>query len=202
MNSLLALLFTFLASGSAFASTPKIDPGTYAVDPVHSKVGFEIAHLVISTVEGQFTSYKGTVELGKRLEDTKIEATIDVASISTGNADRDKHLKSPDFFDAANDKFKTITFVSKKVSGTADHLVVKGDITLRGVTKPITLEGKYAGVVTDPYGNTKVAFSAKGTLSRKDFGLVWNKMIEAGPVVGDQVTLDLRIEAGKPQAKN
>jgi polyisoprenoid-binding protein YceI len=198
MKSLFILSLT-LVSASAFAATPKIEAGTYAIDPAHTKVGFEISHLVISTVEGRFDTFTGNVVMGKKLDDTKIDASIDVASVSTGNADRDKHLKSPDFFDAA--KYPTITFVAKSVSGAADHLAVKGDITIHGVTKPITLDAKYTGVVNDPFGNTRVAFAGKGKLSRKDFGLTWSKAVEAGPVVGDEVTLDLRIEASKPIAK-
>jgi polyisoprenoid-binding protein YceI len=197
MNSLFALGFT-LVSISAFAA-PKIDPGTYSVDPAHSKVGFEVSHLVISTVEGRFNAVTGSITMGKKLEDLKIDASIDASSVSTGNNDRDKHLKSPDFFDVT--KFPKITFVSKSVSGSADHLSVKGDLTIHGVTKAVTLEGKYTGVVNDPFGNTKVAFAGRGTVSRKEFGLLWNKAVEAGPVVGDEVTLDLRIEAGKPTAK-
>jgi polyisoprenoid-binding protein YceI len=197
MKTLFILGMSVLTAASAFAA-PKIEAGKYGIDPAHSKVGFEISHLVISTVEGRFDTFTGNVEMGKKIDDTKIDASIDVNSISTGNGDRDKHLKSPDFFDAA--KFGTITFVSKSVSGATDHLAIKGDLTIHGVTKPVTLDGKYMGVVNDPYGNTKVAFSAKGKISRKDFGLIWSKMVEAGPVVGDEVTLDIRIEAGKPGA--
>jgi polyisoprenoid-binding protein YceI len=197
MKSVIALVLS-LVSVSAMAA-PKLEAGTYAVDAAHSKVGFEISHLVISTVEGRFDTVTGEIVMGKKVEDMRINANIDVASVSTGNADRDKHLKSPDFFDAA--KFPQITFVSKSVSGPTDSLTVKGEITIHGVTKPITLLGKYTGSVVDPYGNTKIAFSGKGTLSRKAFGLVWNKAVEAGPVVGDEVTIDLRIEAGKPAAK-
>jgi polyisoprenoid-binding protein YceI len=197
MKSVIALALS-LVSVSAIAA-PKFEAGTYAVDAAHSKVGFEISHLVISTVEGRFDTVTGEIVMGKKFDDTKITASIDVASVSTGNADRDKHLKSPDFFDAA--QFPKITFVSDSVSGPADRLTIKGEITIRGVTKPITLGGKYTGSVVDPYGNTKIAFYGKGTLSRKSFGLVWNKLVEAGPVVGDEVTIDLRIEAGKPAVK-
>ncbi len=181
----------------AFAATPKIEAGKYGIDPAHSKIGFEISHLVISTVEGRFDAFSGDIEMGSKLEDLKINASADVGSISTANADRDKHLKSPDFFDA--EKFPKMTFVSKKVSGTADKLKVLGDLTIHGVTKPVTLDAKYMGVVNDPYGNTKVAFNGKGKINRKDFGLTWSKAVEAGPVVGDEVTLDIRIEAGKPK---
>ncbi len=195
---LFALLSVLLASQS-FAATAKIEPGKYAIDPAHSKVGFGISHLVIATVEGGFSQYAGDIELGKKIEDTKVNVNVDVASIDTRNADRDKHLKGPDFFDA--EKFPKMTFVSKKVAGTPEAMKVTGDLTLHGVTKPVTLDGKYLGVVNDPFGNTKAVFTAKGKINRKDFGLTWNKAVEAGPVVGDEVDLDLRIEAGKPLAK-
>jgi len=198
MKTTLTLIFS-LISIAAFAATPKIEQGSYNIDPAHSKVGFEISHLVISTVEGRFDTFTGTIEMGKKLEDLKLNASIEVASVSTGNADRDKHLKSADFFNA--EKFPKMTFVSTSVSGPADHMTVKGDLSIHGVTKPVKFEGKYTGVANDPFGNTKIAFNGRGTISRKEFGLLWNKAVEAGPVVGNEVTLDLRIEAGKPVAK-
>lgn len=188
-----------MASSAAFASAPKIESGSYSVDPMHSKVGFEVGHLVIASVEGRFDQVGGTIEMGKKIEDTKINAKIDVKSVSTGNVDRDKHLLGPDFFDAQ--KFPEMTFVSKKVTGSPSALKVAGELTLHGVTKPVTLEGKYLGNVVDMYGNNKVAFVAKGKINRKDFGLTWTKAVEAGPVVGDEVSIDLKVEGGKPGAK-
>jgi polyisoprenoid-binding protein YceI len=193
-----------LISSVAVASTPKsgapkIEAGSYSVDPTHSKVGFEVGHLVIASVEGRFDQVGGTIEMGKKLEDTKIQAKIDVKSVSTGNADRDQHLLGPDFFDAQ--KHPEMTFVSKKVTGTPASMKVVGDLTLHGVTKPVTLDGKYLGSVVDMFGNTKVAFMAKGKINRKDFGLTWSKAVEAGPVVGDEVVIDLKVEGGKPAAK-
>ncbi len=193
---LLSLVFV---SSLAMANPVKIEAGKYSLDPAHSKIGFEIAHLVIATVEGRFDQMSGEISMGSKIEDTKMNASIDVASVSTGNGDRDKHLASPDFFDAA--KFPKMTFVSKSVSGKAEALKITGDLTLHGVTKSVTLDGKYLGVVNDPFGNTKVVFSAKGKLNRKDFGLTWSKAVEAGPVVGDEVSLEFKVEAGKPVAK-
>jgi polyisoprenoid-binding protein YceI len=188
-----------IASQAALASTPKIEAGKYALDGTHSKIGFDVSHLVIASVEGRFDKISGDVEMGSKIEEMKINAKVETASVSTGNGDRDKHLTSPDFFDSA--KFPEMTFVSKSVSGKADALKVKGDLTLHGVTKSVTLDGKYLGVVNDPFGNTKIAFVAKGKINRKDFGLTWNKAVEAGPVVGDEVSIDLKIEAGKPTVK-
>ena len=195
LMSVLAIIFGVYAN----ATPAKIEAGKYAIDPAHTKIGFEISHLVISTVDGRFDQYTGDVEMGKTVDDTKLNATLQVASINTGNGDRDKHLKGPDFFNA--EQFPTITFKSTKITGKADALKITGDLTLHGVTKSVTLDGKYMGVVNDPFGNTKVAFVARGKLSRKDFGLTWSKTIEAGPVVGDEVVLSLNVEAGKPIAK-
>jgi polyisoprenoid-binding protein YceI len=193
------ILSTLLLSSVALANPVKIEAGKYGLDPAHSKIGFEIAHLVIATVEGRFDKVSGDIEMGAKLEDTKINADIEIASVNTGNGDRDKHLQSPEFFDSA--KFPKMSFVSKSVTGKADKLKIAGDLTMHGVTKPVTLDGKYLGVVNDPFGNTKVVFSAKGKVNRKDFGLTWNKAVEAGPVVGDEVALEIKIEAGKPVAK-
>lgn len=190
--------FITLASISAFAGK-SIPAGTYAIDTAHSKIGFEIPHLVIATVEGRFTGFSGNIVIDPKLENSKADISIDVASINTDNKDRDDHLKSPDFFDAA--KNPKITFVTKKIVGTTDNLKLVGDFTLKGKTKEITLDVKYLGDVKDPFNNHKVVFSASGKINRKDFGLTWSKAVEVGPVVGDEVTLIIKIEANKPVAK-
>jgi polyisoprenoid-binding protein YceI len=187
------VLVAQLAMGQA-----KIADGTYKLDVAHSKVGFEITHLVVSSVEGKFTDFDGTVVVDPKLEKSKVELNIKAASINTDNADRDKHLKSPDFFDTA--KFDKITFKSKKVSGTPEALKVEGDLTIHGVTKPVTLDAKYTGAVKDPWGNDRIAFKATTKINRKDFGLTWGKAVEAGPVVGDEVTIDIKTEAIKDKA--
>lgn len=197
MKKMILSTFVTLLSVSAFAKS--IPAGNYAIDPAHSKIGFEIPHLVISTVEGRFSKFDGNIKVEEKLEKSKATLNVDVASISTENKDRDDHLKSGDFFDVA--KFPKMTFVSKKISGTPDALKITGALTLKGVTKDVTLDAKYLGEVKDAYGNLKIAFSAKGTINRKDFGLTWNSAVEAGPVVGDEVTLVLNIQAGKPLAK-
>ena len=193
MKHLIVGLFT-LTSALGFAKGD-YTPGKYAIDSMHSSVAFEIPHLVISSVEGKFKSFSGNLDLKKDLDDSSVTATIDVASIDTGVEKRDNHLKSGDFFDAA--KHKSITFKSTKVSGSAKDLKIKGDLTIKGITKTVTLKGKLLGSVTDGYGNQKVAFTAKTEISRKDFGLTWNNMVEAGPVVGDEVTIELKIQAAK-----
>lgn len=192
-----AVTFATLIGMSAFAKS--IPAGSYNIDPAHSKIGFEIPHLVISTVEGRFAQFDGTLDVDAKLEKSKAKLNIEVASISTENKDRDDHLKSPDFFDVA--KNPKMTFVTKKITGTPDNLKIVGDLTLKGKTKEVTLDAKYLGDVNDAYGNNKVAFTATGKINRKDFGLNWSSVVEAGPVVGDEVTLILKIQAGKPAPK-
>jgi polyisoprenoid-binding protein YceI len=193
------MVLVLLTSSVSLANTPKIEGGKYSLDAAHSKVGFDVSHLVIASVEGRFNGVTGEIEMGKKIEDTKITAKVDIKTVNTGNGDRDKHLMSPEFFDA--EKFPEMTFVSKSISGKADALKIKGDLTMHGVTKAVTLDGKYSGVANDPFGNTKIAFQAKGKINRKDYGLTWSKMVEAGPVVGDEVMIELKVEAGKPTEK-
>ncbi|UYL09797.1 YceI family protein [Bdellovibrio sp. SKB1291214] len=196
MKLITATIITLLST-AAFAKT--IPAGTYTVDAAHSKIGFEVPHLVIATVEGRFTKFDGSITIDPKLEKSKANLNIDVSSVDTDNADRDGHLKSPDFFDAA--KNPKMSFVVKKVVGTADDLKLVGDLTLKGKTKEVTLATKYLGDVNDAYGNHKIAFTATGKINRQDFGLSWSKAVEAGPVVGDEVTLTIRIEANQPIAK-
>lgn len=171
----------------------KYAAGIYQIDPMHSKVGFEIPHLVISTVEGKFNKYEGSIELADKFEKSKVNVNIDIASIDTGVGKRDDHLRSADFFDAG--KFPAMKFESTAVSGTPESFKVTGKLTIKGVTKKVVLDGKYLGTVRDGYGNDKAAFQAKTRINRKDFGLTWSQMVEAGPTVGDEVTIDLRIQA-------
>ena len=172
---------------------------TYAIDVAHSKVGFEIPHLVIATVEGRFASYEGEIQLVEPFAQSKFTATIEAQSIDTGVKDRDDHLKSPDFFDVK--KFPKISFKTTEVSGKPASFKLTGELTIHGVSKKVTLDAKVQGPVTDLYGNEKISLVAKTVVNRKDFGLVWGKMVEAGPVVGDEVTLDIKLEAGRPLPK-
>jgi polyisoprenoid-binding protein YceI len=194
MKALTLIAPALLLSQLALAET-KIVEGTYKVDTAHSKIGFEVPHLVVSTVEGKFTDFEGILVVDPKLEKSKVDINIKAGSIDTANGDRDKHLKSPDFFDTA--KFDKLTFKSKKVTGTPENLKVEGDLTIHGVTKPVTLEGKYTGAVKDPWGNERIAFKASTKVNRKDFGLTWSKAVEAGPVVGDEIAIDVKVEAIK-----
>ncbi|MBS1969785.1 MAG: YceI family protein [Bdellovibrionales bacterium] len=196
---LMTLIAPALLMGSMAMAETKVPEGTYKLDAAHSKVGFEVTHLVVATVEGKFTDFEGTIKIDPKLDKSTLDVSIKAASINTDNKDRDEHLRSPDFFDAK--KFEKLTFKSKKVTGTPEALKISGDLTIHGVTKPVTLDAKYTGSVKDPWGNERVAFRASTKINRKDYGLNWSKAVEVGPVVGDEVTLDLRVEAIKEKAQ-
>lgn len=192
---LMTLLAPALLMSQMALADAKIPEGTYKIDAAHSKIGFEVPHLVVATVEGKFSEFDGTFVIDPKLDKSTVDVNIKSASVNTDNKDRDDHLRSPDFFDAK--KYEKLTFKSKKITGTPDKLQVSGDLTIRGVTKPVTLDAKYTGSVKDPWGNERVAFRASTKINRKDYGLAWSKAVEAGPVVGDEITLDLRVEAIK-----
>jgi polyisoprenoid-binding protein YceI len=184
----LALLTAFSAAFPAFAAD-------YTVDKDHSNVGFTIKHMM-SKVSGAFTDFEGKFSFEpKKQEASSGEFTIKAASINTNNAKRDEHLKSPDFFDVQ--KYPTITFKSTKVDKTGkDKFKLTGDFTMHGVTKPVTFSVEYLGTAKDPWGNEKFAATAHGKINRKDFGLNWNKVLEAGGLlVGEDVDMVLQIEA-------
>lgn len=155
----------------------------WKLDPTHSEVAFKIKHLVISTVTGNFRKFDGHVETpGEQgFEGAKIDFELDVNSIDTNQEQRDEHLKSPDFFDAST--FPKISFKSTSVQGDGEEFELVGDLTIRGNTKPVRLKAEFGGMVTDPYGQQKVGFEVEGEISRKEFGLTWNAVTEAGSVV-------------------
>lgn len=199
MLTIQKFLATGLMIGSivAQAQSAKYNPGEYKVDPMHSKIGFEVPHLVISTVEGKFQKVDGQITLDKEFQKSKVIANAETESIDTGVKDRDDHLKSADFFDAKNNP--QLTFKSSEVKGKPESFKMTGDLTIKGVTKKVTFNGKYLGNVKDGYGNDKAAFTATAEINRKDFGLTWNKAVEIGPVVGDKIKIDLRIQAARAQ---
>ena len=168
----------------------------FVVDTTHSDVGFKIAHLAISKVTGQFTEFDGTLSLEPGKPETlTVNGTVKTASIDTRNKKRDDHLRNADFFDA--EKYPTITFKSTAVKALGGEKVqVTGDLTIKDVTKPVTLTGTVSKVIKDPWGNTKVGVSLAGNIDRTDFGLKWNKALETGGlVVGTDVALSIEIEA-------
>lgn len=185
--------FTILAI--LFFIVPNIYAANYAVDIPHTQIHFSVAHLMVFKVRGNFTDFSGEIDIdtkNKTLTSTK--AVIKTSSIDTRNDKRDKHLRSPDFFEA--DKYPEILFISKKISGSGDDITVVGDLTIKGVTKEVTLKGSFAGVAKDPWGNDRAGFAATGEVDRRDFGLTWNKALEAGGfVVGDTITIGLEVEA-------
>lgn len=193
-----AALISTLISPLALAKSKPV-PGLYQLDPLHSKVGFEVPHLVISSVEGAFKVFDGKIQIEENFSRSKVTATVDVGSIDTGVAKRDDHLRSPDFFDVQ--KFPKMSFESTSVKGSPDAFKLEGNLTLHGVTKKVVFDCVYFGQVTDGYGNRKVAFKGKTKINRKDFGLVWNMMVEAGPTVGDEVSIALNFQAAAAQSQ-
>ena len=197
-NLTASTLLTLGLCASAFAAKA-IPEGKFAIDGMHSKIGFEVPHLVISTVEGKFNKYEGTFTVDKKIDKSKVEVSIDTDSIDTSIGQRDTHLKSPDFFDAA--KYPKMTFTSSKVSQKDDTLTITGDLKIKDVSKKITFDLKYLGAVKDGYGAEKLAFKGKTKISRKEFGLKWNQAVEAGPVVGDEIEISLALEAAAVKVK-
>jgi polyisoprenoid-binding protein YceI len=169
----------------------------WQVDPVHSHVGFSIRHMGVGSVRGRFEQFEAQVEIADGAL-KGVEAKIDVGSVNTRQDMRDNHLKSPDFFDAAN--HPTIAFKSKRVEpGSNGAFRIVGDLTIRGVTREVTLDGEMSEIIKDPQGNRRVGLSAQGTINRRDFDLNWNPVIEAGHLVaGDRVKLDIEVEATQP----
>lgn len=162
----------------------------WVLDPAHSEIQFKIKHLMITNVTGQFNQFGGEIEAeGEGFTNARVNFNADVASINTNNEQRDGHLKSPDFFDAAT--FPQITFTgSKFTQKDEERYVLEGDLTMHGVTKPVSLDVEYGGIQQDPYGNTKAGFELNGKINRKDFGLTWGAVTEAGGVMlGDDVKI-------------
>ncbi len=187
-------VITLLCSSWVYAST-------WEIDPAHSSARFSIRHMMISNVQGEFGKVTGTVNWDEaEVTKSTVEATIDATTINTREPKRDGHLKSPDFFDVA--KYPTITFKSTSVKKVgADRLAIKGELTMHGVTKPVTLDATYTNEVKDPGGNTRRGASARTKLNRKDFGLKWNQTVEGGGVlVGDEVDIALDLELVKKAA--
>lgn len=197
-QSILALAF-LVTSLAGHAAGLSLAPGKYNVDPAHTRVSFLIDHFVVSQVQGRFNDVKGSFTLDNDLSKATVEVTVPISSIDTGVKKRDDHLKSPDFFNAK--KFPTMTFKSKKFSGTLENFQVTGDLTIKDVTKEVTLNGKYTGSVKDSWGQIRTAVQATGTINRKDFNITYNDMVEAGPAVGDEVTINIISEGIQDKPK-
>jgi polyisoprenoid-binding protein YceI len=168
----------------------------WIIDPTHSEVAFKVKHLVISTVTGYFRKFEGAAESASEdFNAASVTFSLDVNTIDTNQSDRDQHLKSADFFDTAS--FPSITFAGKLINQGGEYQL-QGDLTLKGITQQVTLDVTYGGTVADPYGQTKAGFEIEGKLNRKDFGLTWTAITEAGSVVvSDQVRLQLSVQLVK-----
>ena len=168
---------------------------TWAIDTAHAEIGFAVKHLMISTVRGRFGAVTGTVTVdGAKPSNSAVDVTIGVASIDTRQEMRDNHLRSPDFFDAAN--YPTMHFVSKRVEGDVrGKFRVVGDLTIRDVTREVVVHATNEGSTKDPWGNDRIGISATGILNRGDFNLTWNQVLETGGVmVGEDVKLSIDVE--------
>jgi polyisoprenoid-binding protein YceI len=170
--------------------------GTYAIDPAHSRIGFVARHAMVTKVRGSFDEFEGSGHFdAENPAGSHLALTIQAASISTRNADRDAHLRSNDFFDM--DRYPRITFTSTQVQAVdASTYRVTGDLTIKDVTRPVTIDFEYAGAATDPFGNQRIGLEGITTINRKDWGVNWNAALEAGGVlVSEKVTLEFEVSA-------
>ncbi len=191
---LVLLLFGAMVS---FPLMVHAEPARWNLDPEHSTIEFRVTHMVVSKTAGRFTDYTGFIDMDAEVGVvTAIEATIKAGSVNTSHEKRDTHIRNADFLDVEH--YPTMTFKMKSYKKTAESFIMVGDFTLRGVTKEVTLAGRYNGATKDPWGNMRAGFSAEGKLNRKDFGMVWNKTLDSGGlVVGDEVQIRLDIECIK-----
>ncbi|MGO1538178.1 MAG: YceI family protein [Leucobacter sp.] len=177
---------------------PGYRAGTWTIDPTHSEVGFSVRHLAITKVKGKFEKFDATFETGENPLDSKVSAKADVTSVNTNEPNRDNHLRTGDFF--AADEHPEFTFASTNVRNDNGEFKVDGDLTLRGVTKPVTFDFELGGFGEDPYGNYKVGFTASTVIKREDFGVTWNANLDKGGVMlGSDVTISLDIQAALNQ---
>ncbi len=168
-------------------------PGTYAIDASHSHAGFQVRHLMVSKVRGVFSGVSGTVEVADDVAASTVQVEIDPATIDTRDAGRDEHLRSADFF--GTDEFGSITYTSTGVRRDGGNWVLDGELTIKGVAKPVSLDVEFLGSATDPWGGSRLGFTAGGELDREDWGLNWNQALETGGVVvGKKVTLEIEAE--------
>lgn len=177
---------------------PGYRPGTWVLDPSHSEVGFTVRHMMISKVRGNFAIKDAKIIAAENPLETTVEASIDVASVDTKDAGRDEHLRSGDFFDVAS--HPTMDFRSTAVRIEDGDFLVDGDLTIRGVKKPVTFEFDFGGFGQDPWGNYKAGATAKAVINREEFGLTWNAALETGGVlVGKDITITLDLQGSLAQ---
>lgn len=167
----------------------------WVIDPTHSEIGFKVKHMMFTNVSGKFERFESEIETeGDDFQNAAIRFSADAGSVSTGNADRDKHLASADFFDA--EKFPKVTFTASGLTKkSGDDYTLTGDLSLHGVTRPVTLDVEFGGLQKDPWGNTKAGFSITGKINRKDWGLNWNAALETGGVlVSEEVKFAIELQ--------
>jgi polyisoprenoid-binding protein YceI len=184
---------TMLATVLAATLAGPAAAADYTVDPAHSQATFTVSHLTVTKVSGQIPVQSAQVSAGPNDLPTKVDATLDLKGVDTREPDRDRDLRSDDFFDVA--KYPTMTFVSKKIEGTPGAFTISGDLTFHGVTKPIALAAKLEGKVTDGKGRTHLGYTATATIDRRDWGLNWGKTNGGALIVGNEVTISLTVEA-------
>ncbi len=184
-----------LAGASDGAETPLPAPGTFVIDPIHTSVGFVARHLMVARVRGQFTEFTGSLAIAENAELCSVEATIQTASVTTHNDQRDTHLRSADFLDA--DRYPSMTFRSTGIAHTATWgLTVLGDLTIRECTRQVRLDVELNGVATDPWGQQRIALTATTQIDREDFGITFNAPLEGGGyLIGKTVRIEIEIEA-------
>ncbi len=172
---------------------PLPSAGTWKVDPGHAEVGFVGRHFMLTKVRGRFTGVEASVEIGERPEESRVTAVIDMASVDSGDKTRDDHLRSGDFFDV--EKHPKASFASTSVTWQGSKGTMTGDLTIKGVTRPVTLDVDYLGYARDPWNNDRAVFSAHGKVNREDWGLTWNMALETGGIlVSKEIELTLEIE--------
>ncbi|MGA3214742.1 MAG: YceI family protein [Acidimicrobiales bacterium] len=178
-----------------FNGTTLPTPGTFVLDKSHTQIGFVARHLMVSKVRGRFTDYEGAIVVDDDPAKSSVEVTIQTASINTNDENRDNHVRTNDFL--AVEEFPTMTFRSTKVElGSAESWKVTGDLTVRGVTRPVVLDVQFEGVIQDPWGNQRLGFAASGEIDRNDFGVSFNAALETGGfVVSPKIKLEIEAEA-------
>ena len=178
----------------ATTTIPGYLAGTWSIDPAHSDVSFSVRHMMVSKVKGRFGSFSGTIVTGETPEQSSVTAEVDLGSIDTNNAQRDAHIRSRDFFEV--EKYPTMTFTSTSVDTDGEDYLLTGDLSLKGITKSVTLKLELNGIGPDAYGGTRAGFSASTEISRKEFGVDIDMPMDGGGVViGDKISISLEIEA-------
>ena len=183
-----------MTATTAIETVPGYLAGTWAIDPVHTDVGFVVRHMVVAKVRGRFTKFEGQIVTGKNPADSSVTATIDLTSIDTGNQQRDDHIRSADFFEV--ETYPTMTYRSTGVRQDGDDLILDGQLTLKGVTKDVPLRLELNGFGPDAYGGTRAGFTATADINRRDFGVNFHAALETGgAVVADKIAIHLEVEA-------